>query len=48
MWSEVIIMWRISTTVIACLIAYAIFSKPVRKPSGIEDLIREKRIYPCE
>ncbi|MMZ70457.1 hypothetical protein D1872_335060 [compost metagenome] len=48
MWNEGgIMMWWISATVIIYLIAYAMFSKPVRKPKRIEDLVREEGYTPA-
>lgn len=40
-------MWWISATVIIYLIAYAMFSKPVRKPKRIEDLVKEEGYTPA-
>lgn len=40
-------MWWVSTIVIICLIVYAMFSKPARKPRRTEDLIKENEYSPA-
>lgn len=47
MWNGVIMMWWVSAVVIICLIAYAVFSKPVRKLRRTEDLVKENGYSPA-
>ncbi|WP_205763128.1 hypothetical protein [Aneurinibacillus aneurinilyticus] len=40
-------MWWVSAIVIICLIAYAVFSKPVRKLRRTEDLVKGNGYSPA-